>query len=90
MELKDWPWTSLVLRDKSQRPGWYSEGPVPRGRDWVKYAHEPQTDVELVALRQSVERGTPYGNPRWQAQTIASLGLESTVRPRGRPRKAEN
>jgi putative transposase len=89
-DLKAWPWTSLLLRDTSERPAWYSEGPVARGRDWGDYVQQPQTDVELVGLRQSVERGTPYGNPRWQAQAIATLGLESTLRPRGRPRKLNN
>jgi putative transposase len=88
--LLDWPYSSLPLRLKGERPPWYSEGPVSRGRDWIEYVEQPQTDAELLSLRQSAERGTPYGNPRWQANTIAALGLESTVRPRGRPRKAAN
>ena len=46
-------------------------------------------DAELVALRRSVERGVPYGSAPWQKKTIAKLGLESTLRPRGRPRKAK-
>ena len=45
--------------------------------------------AELVALRRSVERGVPYGGERWQKRTIGALGLESTLRPRGRPRKSE-
>ena len=42
-----------------------------------------------VALRRSVERGVSYGSERWQRKTIAALGLESTLRPRGRPRKSK-
>ena len=58
-------------------------------RPWLEYVATPQTDVELLALRRSVERGVPYGN-RWQAQAIAALGLEGTLRPRGRPRKSNH
>jgi putative transposase len=43
----------------------------------------------LEALRQSVSRGRPYGSERWQAKTMAALGLEHTLRNRGRPRKIE-
>ena len=42
---------------------------------------------EQEAIRQSVKRGRPYGDPGWQARTAAGLGLEHTFRNRGRPRK---
>jgi putative transposase len=86
----DWPWSSLGLHGQTDRPPWYNEGPVRRGRDWVDYVAQPQTDAELVALRRSVERGVPYGGERWQKKTITALGLESTLRSRGRPRNPEN
>jgi putative transposase len=84
-----WPWNSLSIWGQPEQPDWFSAGPVPRGGDWLAQVSEPQTDVELLALRKSVERGVPYGNPRWQRQTTAALGLESTLRPRGRPRRTE-
>ena len=71
------------------RPAWYNDGPVARGRDWLSYVPEPQTDAELVALRRSVQRGVPYGGETWLRRTVKKLGLESTLRPRGRPRKVE-
>ena len=80
-----WPWSSLALAHPKERPAWYSVGPVPRGRHWPGYVSQPQTDVELVALRRSVQRGCPYGGANWEKQTVAQLGLESTLRPRGRP-----
>jgi putative transposase len=86
-KLADWPWCSLRLHAQRDRPAWYSEGPARRGANWPAYVARPQTDAELVALRRSVERGVPYGSARWQKKTIAALGLESTLRPRGRPRK---
>lgn len=86
----DWPWSSLSCATQSARPAWYSAGPVRRGADWAAYVAQPQTDAELVALRRSVERGVPYGSERWQAKAVRTLGLESTLRPRGRPRKGKN
>jgi len=46
-----------------------------------------QTQAELEALRRSVNRGTPFGSVPWQVRTAKRLGLESTLRPRGRPKK---
>jgi putative transposase len=82
-----WPWNSLSLIGQSERPTWYSQGPVPRGRDWLEHVAQPQTDMELLALRRSVNRGSPYGGERWQKRTVTALGLQSTLRPRGRPRR---
>ncbi|MFO0966312.1 MAG: hypothetical protein U0793_12115 [Gemmataceae bacterium] len=47
------------------------------------------TPGELERLRQSVNRGTPYGAAAWMVQTAERLGLEASLRPRRRPRKAE-
>jgi hypothetical protein len=49
--------------------------------------NEAQTEGELEALRRSVQRACPFGDERWQKRTAERLGLESTLRPRGRPRK---
>jgi putative transposase len=83
----DWPWSSFPLHAAASRPAWYDRGPVRRGRNWAAHVAQPQTDAELAALRRSVERGTPFGGARWQKSTVATLGLESTLRPRGRPRQ---
>jgi hypothetical protein len=39
-----------------------------------------------MRVRQSVERGLPYGSEEWVKATAARLGLEFTQRSRGRPR----
>jgi alkylhydroperoxidase family enzyme len=46
------------------------------------------TEAELLAIRHSIQRGCPFGNEAWSKKTIRRLGLESTIRPRGRPRIA--
>ncbi|MBV5328193.1 MAG: hypothetical protein JZU65_11240 [Chlorobium sp.] len=52
---------------------------------WTEYVDTPLTDVEIEKVRTSVNRQSPFGSAEWQQQTIARLGLESTVRRRGRP-----
>ena len=37
-------------------------------------------------VRQSIARGRPFGSEQWTDKTVKRLGLESTMRPRGRPR----
>src|SRR5438128_2567938 len=58
-------------------------------RSWVKWGNRPQTEAELEAVRRSVARGYPFGAPAWQERTAHRFGMEFTLRPRGRPRKAE-
>jgi putative transposase len=45
----------------------------------------PQKEAELEALRRSVVRACPFGDDSWQQRTAKRLGLDSTLRPRGRP-----
>jgi hypothetical protein len=47
----------------------------------------PQSDQELEAIRRSLRRGKPYGSDAWTTHIADKLGLESTLRPRGRPRQ---
>jgi REP element-mobilizing transposase RayT len=44
----------------------------------------------LKALRNCVRRSRPYGDDAWIKSSVARLGLETTLRPRGRPRRLRN
>jgi putative transposase len=85
-----WPWSGLhrwqrgTAEDKALLAAW----PLPRKASWVEHVNAPQAKGELEALRRSVQRGSPFGDPLWSAQTVRKLGLESTVRPQGRPKKS--
>jgi putative transposase len=70
-------------------PCWESLGRVEVGRQayWRRWVHEPLTERELAAVRQSVVSGRPYGAEPWVQATAAALGLGLAHRPRGRPRK---
>ena len=65
------------------------EWPLPLPTDWKDHVNAPQSEGELEAIRRSVKRGCPYGPDSWTKQVAKSLGIESTLRPRGRPRKDE-
>lgn len=84
-----WPWSSLAWRPMRRRPELLADWPVPSPRNWLALVNTPQTEAELAALRQSIARGTPCGNGRWTKRVAKRLGLESSLRPRGRPRKQE-
>ena len=86
---EDWPWSSLACRlaggDEAARR--LHPGPVAVADDWLHMVNKRQTEAELQAVRVSVARGRPYGSAGWVARVVKRLGLPSTVRPRGRPRK---
>jgi hypothetical protein len=44
-------------------------------------------EAQLMQVRQSVERDRPLGSEAWMKKMAAKLGLEQSLRPRGRPRK---
>lgn len=83
---EDWPRSSAA----SARPvlPLVDAGPVPRPGDWLKRVNQAQTEAEVEKLRECLRRGRPYGHEVWMADTAVRLGLEASLRPRGRPRKA--
>ncbi len=80
-----WRWTSGSIQQRRMLSRW----PVSRPRDWVAHVNEPQTELELEAIRRSVSRSQPYGGGDWVKRTARKLGLESTLRPPHRPRKEQ-
>jgi putative transposase len=83
-----WRWSSLWrrLRGSPEERQILSDWPLPIPRSWVQYVNEPQSEAELAAIRRSIQRGQPFGDDRWVRRTAERLGLQSTLRPRGRPR----
>ena len=56
--------------------------------NWTQRVNQPITKKEKDAITRSINRGVPYGSEQWTASTVKRLGLESTTRPRGRPKKS--
>lgn len=88
---EQWRWSSLWRRvgGDARHRRILSSWPVPRPRNWQEQVNQPQTEAELAAIRRSVTRGQPYGSATWAQQCAQQLGLESTLRRRGRPRKKD-
>ena len=65
-------------------------GRSPRAGHGKTLVNEAQTQGERKAIRRSVSRSQPYGQDDWAKAAAAQLGLESTLRSRGRPRKQDH
>lgn len=84
-----WRWSSLWQggqEENTVRPE-LAPWPVARPRGWRGFVNAPQTAAEEEALRRCIQRGQPFGDAAWQAAAARRLDLETTFRPRGRPRK---
>ena len=86
-----WRWSSLFrwLHGPAQDTPPLAAWPLARKAGWVEYVNIPQSEAELAAIRRSIERGNPLGGEKWTQRAIVQLGLETTLRPRGRPKKQE-
>lgn len=86
---EEWRWSSLAWRPSGTRPEMLADWPIDCPADWVARVNRPQSKAEEDALKRAIERGTPFGSERWVARIASRLGLESTLRPRGRPPKTK-
>ena len=86
---EDWRWGSLWTR-RAAAPGpgpALDAWPIKRPANWAERVNAPLSPAEEEALQRSIRRGQPLGEPEWQALTADRLGLGSTLRPFGRPKK---
>ncbi|MFL5242887.1 MAG: transposase [Gemmataceae bacterium] len=85
-----WCWCSLWRREHggAAEQALLSDWPVPRPRGWLGLVQQAQTAAEEEALRRCVQRGQPFGTEAWVSKMVRVFGLETTLRARGRPRKA--
>ena len=85
---EDWPWSSARWwYDGGSAPGFWQARWWARPPDWLAHVNRPQTEEELAALRRCVRRGCPFGRQRWVEKMARQWGLQTTLRPRGRPRE---
>lgn len=86
---ENWPWGSLWVRERgsAEERAALAEWPTPRPRRWLDDVNRPLPEAQVALLRDAIARGRPLGDKNWTARTVTKLGLETTLRPRGRPRK---
>ena len=84
---KSWVWSSHAHRTEGAKGRLLDDLPILLPSAWTEYVDTPMTDAEIERLRICVNRQSPYGKHDWQEKLCKDLGLESTIRPRGRPLK---
>lgn len=84
----DWPWSSLAIRTGSDKPIVLSDGPVELPQRWKSLVNKNVKVKDVEKIEECIKRGQPFGQSEWVVKIAKKLGLESTLKPRGRPRKA--
>lgn len=86
---EEWRWGSLSrwLTKPERQPRLLSKWPIARTPGWKQRVNTPLSENESKAIRWCVKRGSPYGDETWVESTARRLDLETTLRPRGRPKK---
>lgn len=83
-----WPWSSYAVRQGRESAVVLTEGPSELPDNWMRLVHGALGPADVEGIGNSIRRGTPFGDASWIAATVLRLRLESTLRPRGRPRKS--
>ncbi len=78
-----WRWKYGNAVEKSLLDPW----PIPRRANWVEWVARALSAKEQQQLLWCIKRGCPFGDEGWVETTARRLDLESTMRPRGRPKK---
>ena len=86
-QAQDWHWGRCFVRQTPghQLRGILSDWPIARPAKWLQFVNTPQTPAEEKSVIEHLERNRPFGNNEWMQITAKTLGLEHSLRPRGRP-----
>ncbi len=87
LSARDWKWSSHRENTGDTPRILTDEIPLVLPERWTAYVDQPWSGKDLEKIRESVIRQAPFGSSQWQSRMGAKLGLESTIRPRGRPKK---
>ena len=87
---EQWPWCALAVRwAQLEKPFKLSEWLVDRPARWGALVNQSLAEDDLESLRTRVAKGRPFGDDDWVERTARRLGLESSLRDRGRPARVE-
>jgi len=81
-----WSWSSFGQRVGLHADGLLDKPPVELPVAWSDWVNRAIGESELKTIRGSVNRQTPYGPSRWQKEICHQFGIESTLKPLGRPK----
>jgi len=83
----EWPWSSLWRREKGSDVPLLAQLPIMLPENYHTLVNTLPDDDHLKVVRQSVNKGTPFGSNLWTDELIKKYNLRSTTRDPGRPRK---
>ena len=83
----EWLWSSFAVRQGYDCPFALNDGPVELPANWARLLRVDLAEAESERIEKSLQRGAPFGKDNWTQRTAARLKLQSTMRPRGRPKK---
>ena len=84
---EEWRWGSLSMRGQEYPALTLTKPPLPLPSWWCEFVNQPQTAAELDAIRKSVNRQRPFGDPNWVTDKAKAAKLEQTLVGVGRPRR---
>ncbi len=79
-------WRYGTAAEKALLTAW----PIARHANWIQHVRTDFSKAEQKQIDWSMKRGVPFGNETWVESTARKFGLESTMRPHGRPKKLPN
>ncbi len=83
----DYKYSSAKKRVKNIDNQILDDIPIILPNNWHNFINDNEKKVDLDYIRNSIERQSPLGDENWQYMICKRYGLESTLRPKGRPKK---
>jgi putative transposase len=88
-KLEEWKWSSYYKRihGTSAQKKLLATNSITWPVRYEEFVNRVENKDTLYSIRNSVNRGKPFGTDKWIQKIVSKFGLEVTERKRGRPRK---
>lgn len=84
----DWQYSSLAIRNGLEKGELTIDaGPVKVPENWNGLVNGLPGERVEATLQNCIKRGCPFGKENWMKSVTRKLGLQITLKPRGRPNK---
>ena len=82
-----WRWGSCHVRQDKSHPmrKMLSAWPMHKPANWMRTVNSTGNEEDEARIQVAIERSQPLGGEAWVRRMADKLGLEHTLRPRGRP-----
>ena len=86
---ENWQWSSAYrsLCGTTKEKKLIDTAPAELPEDYSRWINLPQTEQEVESIRNSVNKGKPYGGEGWVEKMITKYSLQSSLKGSGRPKK---